>query len=162
MSLEEGFGVGFRGVVGGGFPRQVNAQKRLNIHKCYDPSCHLQECSGARAGAVPPGVLFEFFGQPGSECPKVCFLSVFWRVFGAKKHQKTLKKHSLGHSEPGAQKHSKSTPGGTAPARALEHSCKWRLGSQHKCLFSNLISRKNCKKICFLELLSRKIHTTRL
>ena len=29
------------------------------------------------------------------------------------KQQKTLKKHSLGHSEPGAQKHSKSTPWGT-------------------------------------------------
>ena len=34
-------------------------------------------------------------------------------VFGAKKRQKALKKHSLGHSEPGAPTHSKSTPEGT-------------------------------------------------
>ena len=39
-----------------------------------------RECSGARAG----------------KCPR-------FGLFGAKKRQKTLKKHSLGHSEPGAQ-----------------------------------------------------------
>ena len=69
---------------------------------------HLQECPGARAG----------------KCPTVCFLSVFgplaqsaqrvlFGVFGPKQRQKPLKKHSLGHSEPEAQKHSKSTPWGT-------------------------------------------------
>ena len=38
---------------------------------------------------------------------------MFFDVFGSKKRQKPLKKHSLGHSEPGAKKHSKSTPRGT-------------------------------------------------
>ena len=46
---------------------------------------------------------------PGSECPKKCFLSAFWQ-FGAEIATKHSEKHSLGHSEPGAQKHSKSTP----------------------------------------------------
>ena len=72
---------------------------------------------------VPPGVLFECFGEPGSECPKECFLSAFWRFWGQKalfgalggRCPKTLKKHS----------------GGALSARAPEHSCKWRLGSQN-------------------------------
>ena len=34
--------------------------------------------------------------------------------------------HSLGHSEPGAQKHSKSH----FPAQAFGHSCEWQLGEQ--------------------------------
>ena len=46
---------------------------------------------------VPQRVLFE------------CFLA----FFGPKKRQKTLKKHSLGHSEAGAQNCPKSTSGGT-------------------------------------------------
>ena len=46
---------------------------------------------------VPQRVLFE------------CFLA----FFGPKKRQKALKKHSLGHSEAGAQNCPKSTPGGT-------------------------------------------------
>ena len=40
---------------------------------------------------VPHGVLFEQFWAPASECPRECFLSVFWRFFGpknAKKHSK--------------------------------------------------------------------------
>ena len=28
---------------------------------------------------VPPGVFFQCFWAPGSECPKECFLSAFWR-----------------------------------------------------------------------------------
>ena len=62
---------------------------------------------------VPHGVLFECFWAPGSECPKKCFLSAFWHFLAQKSAKKHLKKHSLGHSEPGAQKHSKSTPWGT-------------------------------------------------
>ena len=34
---------------------------------------------------MPPGVLFGQFWAPASECPKECFLSVFW----AKKHSKS-------------------------------------------------------------------------
>ena len=52
--------------------------------------------TGARAGKCPPECFFECFWAPGSECPKECFLSAFWRLLA-----------------PGAQKHSKSTPGGT-------------------------------------------------
>ena len=37
----------------------------------------------------------------------------FLAVLGLKKGRKALKKHSSGHSEAGAQKHSKSTPWGT-------------------------------------------------
>ena len=68
-----------------------------------DPGRHLQECPGARHWKVPHGVLFECFWAPGSECSKECFLSVFCHFWG----------RSLGQSEPGAQKHSKSTPWGT-------------------------------------------------
>ena len=55
---------------------------------------------------------FQVLWALASECPKECFLSVFG-VFCPKKGPKTLKEHSLGHSEPGAQKHSSSTPWGT-------------------------------------------------
>ena len=40
------------------------------------------------------------------------------------------KKHSLGHSEPGAQKHPRSTPWGTFQPGAPGHSCKRRPGWQ--------------------------------
>ena len=44
-----------------------------------------------------------------------CFSSVFLAFFSPerRKSQKTLEKHSLGHSEAGAQNHSKSTPWST-------------------------------------------------
>ena len=45
---------------------------------------------------VPPGLLFE------------CVWAPLFGGFGAKKRQKALEKHSLGHSGPGAQTHSKS------------------------------------------------------
>ena len=82
---------------------------------------------------VPHGVLLECFWAPGSGCPKECLSSAFWHVWGSK----SSKKHSLGHSEPGAQKHSKSTPWGTF--LALDHSCKWRTGSQAEGLHSPLM-----------------------
>ena len=50
----------------------------------------------------PHGVLFEQFWAPASECPEECFLALLRR----KKHQKALKKHSLGA---GAQNCRKST-----------------------------------------------------
>ena len=53
---------------------------------------------------VPQRVLFE------------CFLA----LVGQKKSKKALKKHSFGHSEAIAQKHSKSTPWGTFPPGALD------------------------------------------
>ena len=60
---------------------------------------------------VPHGVLFELFWAPASEW-RVLF-ECFSAVLGPKKRQKALKKHSLGHSEAGAQNCSKSTPWGT-------------------------------------------------
>ena len=39
---------------------------------------------------------------------------MLFALFDGQKAQKALKKHSLGHSEPGAQIRSKSTPGGTS------------------------------------------------
>ena len=84
----------------------------------------LQECSRAPGRKVPPEVLFERFWAPGSDSPRE------WQFSGLKMRHSALKKHSLGHSEPGAHKCSKSTPGGTFRPGALEHSCKWRPGSQ--------------------------------
>ena len=78
---------------------------------------------------VPHGVLFGQFWAPASECPEECFLSAFGHVKAQKtptKHSKSTlrgtprqvpklpKKHSVGHFQ----------------ARAPEHSCKWRQGSQ--------------------------------
>ena len=44
---------------------------------------------------------------------------------GSKKRQKALKKHSLEHSEPGAQKRSKSTPWGTFRPGPLGTPVDW-------------------------------------
>ena len=73
-------------------------------------------CTGVPRGPgrkVLHGVLFECFWAPASECNTECFLSALWRFLSPKTCQKALKKHSLGHSEPSAQKHSKSTPWST-------------------------------------------------
>ena len=80
-----------------------------------------QECLVFRGlgPKVPHGVLFECFWAPGSECPTECFLSAFWHFLSPKSAKEHSKKHSLGHSEPGAQKHSKSTPWGTFGRRPL-------------------------------------------
>ena len=56
-------------------------------------------------GAGPEIARQSAFWAPGSEVPKECFLSALW----APKAPDAVEKHSLGHSEPGAQKHSKST-----------------------------------------------------
>ena len=47
-----------------------------------------------------PGVLFERFWAPGSECPKECSLSAFWRFWGSK----SAKKHSKSQVPKIAQK----------------------------------------------------------
>ena len=52
-----------------------------------DPGRHLQECPEPRATE--------------------CFLSASWRLLSPK----ALKKHSVGHSEPGAERHSKAPRG---------------------------------------------------
>ena len=83
-----------------------------------DPSRHLQECSGAWAGKCPTECFLSVFGRLARSAPK----SAFWVLFGVflpQKRQKALKKHSQGHSEPGAQKHSKRTPWGTFQPRPL-------------------------------------------
>ena len=49
-------------------------------------------------------------GHTNSQC--------FGRFLSSKEAPKQLKKHSLGHSEPGAQKHAKCTQTGHFPARA--------------------------------------------
>ena len=95
---------------------------------CFlDPCRHLQECSGARAGRCLTECFLEYFWAPASECPKECFLCAFWLFLG------------------GPKKHSNSTLWGTPRqvpestqkalcghflARAPEHSCIWRQGSQ--------------------------------
>ena len=74
-------------------------------------------------------ILGTWLGVP-TECFLECFLALLepkkCQEARAQKRQKPLKKHSVGHSEPGAQKHSV----GHFPGRAPGYSCKWRLGSQ--------------------------------
>ena len=63
---------------------------------------------------VPPGVLFECFWAPGSECSKECLLSVFWRFLGPKTPKNTQKAlfGALGGRGPKAlKKHSGFRPG---------------------------------------------------
>ena len=56
------------------------------------------------------------FGHPARSA-RVLF-GCFWALLGLKKGQtKSTQKHSLGHSEPGAQKHSRSTPWATFQPR---------------------------------------------
>ena len=52
------------------------------------------------------------FGHLPRSAPKSA-QRVLFECFLTRKRQKALKKHSLGHSEAGAQKHSKSTPWGS-------------------------------------------------
>ena len=64
----------------------------VSSHWHCDQGRHLQECSAARAGKCPPGVLLQCFWAPGSECPKECFLECFLASLGlknAKKHSKS-------------------------------------------------------------------------
>ena len=62
---------------------------------------------------VPHGVHFECFGHLPRSAPKALLFESFLALFGLKKRQNALKMHSLGHSEAGAQKHSKCTLWGT-------------------------------------------------
>ena len=51
---------------------------------------------------------------PGPEsAPRSAFWAILGTCLGVPQRQKALKKHSLGHSEAGAQNCPKSTPGGT-------------------------------------------------
>ena len=50
-----------------------------------------------------PGVLFEWFWAPGSECPKECF-ECFLAFFCPQKRQKALKKHSKARCPKNTQK----------------------------------------------------------
>ena len=91
-------------------------QKILALFKIAIPAAMLR----GPGWKVPRGVLFEFFWAPGSECPKESFWRCFFfAFFELEKRQKVLKKHSLGHFESGAQKHSKSTLRGTFQAGPL-------------------------------------------
>ena len=98
-------------------------------HFSCDPSRHLQECPGARAGKCPTECFLSVFGCLPQSAPKSAFwvrFGTFWakktpkstekELFGALrgKYPKALKKHSVGHF----------------PAWALGHFCKWQPGSQ--------------------------------
>ena len=81
---------------------------------------------------VPPGVLFERFWAPGSECPKECFLSAFWHFWGSK----SAKKHSkstLWGTRSQVPKNTQKALRGTFRPGPPEHSCKWRPGSHGLC-----------------------------
>ena len=79
---------------------------------CCDPGRHLPECSGARAGKCPP--------------PE-CFLSVFGHL------APSASKSTLGALGARCPKSLTKHSGGHFPARAPEHSRKWRPGSQLLC-----------------------------
>ena len=99
---------------------------------------------------VPQRVLFE------------CSLA----FFRPEKRQKALKKHSLGHSEAGAQNCPKSTPGGTFRPGPQKHSCKWRPGSQFlamksTCRLSKTLASVGCRSECRLGVYSHSaLHPT--
>ena len=80
-------------------------------------------------GKCPPECLLSVFGHLAPSAPKSVFLSVFWRFWGlnnAIKHSKAIFGVFGARCPKTLGKHS----GGHFPARAPEHSCKWRLGSQ--------------------------------
>ena len=64
---------------------------RRNAPQNCDPGRHLQECFWGPGLKVPFGVLFGQFWAPASECPKECFLSVFWHFLGLKLPKSTQK-----------------------------------------------------------------------
>ena len=78
---------------------------RVSGLKTGDPGRNVEECPEARAWKCPTEGFLSAFGHLARSAPK----SVSWVFSGTF----ALKQHSLGHSEPDAQKHSKSTPWGT-------------------------------------------------
>ena len=107
------------------YPKLLPIYSKTICGEICDQGRHLQECSGAQTAKVPPGVLFQCFWAPGSECPKECF-GVLFGVFGAKKTSKSTQKALFGALGARCPKTAKKHSGGHFPVRAPEHSCKWR------------------------------------
>ena len=97
---------------------------------------------------VPNGVFFEWFWAIASECPKKCFLSVFWPFWALKALKKTLLGALRGNRAKSLKKHSV----GHFQARGPRHSCKWRLGSQGSLAETCIVLQKcalSCRKMRF-------------
>ena len=92
----------------GEFPRLFS----MTSNKIAIPAAIYRSAPGPGPESAPRSVFLSNFGHLPRSAPRVlfeCFLAFFWPT----KCQKTLKKHSSGHSEAGAQNCSKSTPWGT-------------------------------------------------
>ena len=97
---------------------------------------------------VPHGVLFEQFWAPASECPKECFLGAFGH-FKAQKMPKSTQKALLEALRGRCPKLPKKHSVGHFQARAPEHSCKWRPGSQVSLSLSLSLSLAASVDVCF-------------
>ena len=106
----------------------LNARGIRQIPILAIPAAIYRSAQGPGPESAPPGVLFECFWAPGSECPQECFLSAFWRSL-APKTPKSTQKGLFGALGARCPKTLKKHSGGHFPARAPEHSCKWRMGS---------------------------------
>ena len=100
-----------------------------NWNLACDPGRHLQECSGARAGKCPAECLLSVFGHLAESAPK-SVLSAFWRSLAPKPPKSTQKALFVAFG-PRCPKTLKKH----FPARAPEHSCKWRPGLQNLAIY---------------------------
>ena len=103
--------------------------ERNDLNCIAIPAAIYRSAFRARAGKCPPECFLGNFGHLPRSAPK----SAFWVLL----RQKAVKKHSLGHSEAGAQNCPKSTPGGTFRPGPWKHSCKWRPESQYNCKYKD-------------------------
>ena len=87
-------------------------QLSLLIFMLAIPAAIYGSAQGPGPESAPPSAFRVFLGT-WLGVPQRVFFECFLELLKPQKCQKALTKHSVGHSEPGAQKHSKSTRRGT-------------------------------------------------
>ena len=103
----------------GPFPKEVRGcNSWFNEPRFAIPAAIYRSAQGPGPESAPRSAFWVFLGTWLGVLQRVLF-ECFLALFRLKKRPEALKKHSLGHSEPDAQKHSKSTPWGTFRPGAL-------------------------------------------